>query len=86
MPPGFDEGQIEELFTYHPPQGDQVERYVNLREAHKELAKEILNLTPSSPEQTLAIRALHRCSMHANSAIALEPPGTEDLHAHDPSG
>jgi len=83
---GFDVHQIEELFTYHAPRGSQVERYVQLREAHKELAKKILELTPGCAEQTLAIRALHQCSMNANSAIALEPVGSEDLHGGAPSG
>lgn len=84
--PGFDQHALDELFTYHPPVGTQESRYIELRNQHKELAEKILELTPGSAEQTLAIRALHQCSMHANSAIALEPSGTEDLHAGDPSG
>jgi hypothetical protein len=83
---GFDRASIDELFTYHTPVGSQQSRYIELRSQHKRLAEKILELTPSSAEQTLAIRALHLSSMHANTAIALEPPGTVDLHGEAPSG
>lgn len=58
---------LDNLFKYHAPKGDQIERYAKLREA----AQVIKDLTPESPEQTLAIRNVHRAMMDANSAIAI---------------
>jgi hypothetical protein len=65
---------LARLFTYHPPQGTQPDRYARLRDAAKAHAAVIAELTPESPEQTLAIRAVHLASMHANSAIAVNEP------------
>jgi len=62
---------IENLFSYHPPKGDKADRYGRLRDAAKAYASLIQELTPASAEQTLAIRAVHLASMHANSAIAV---------------
>jgi len=61
---------LEELFLYHAAHGDQAERYDRLRSAALAYATLIYELTPASAEQTLAIRAVHLASMHANSAIA----------------
>lgn len=62
---------LDALFVYHPPRGDQAERYEQLRTAAREYARLIRSLTPSSPEQTLAIRKVHEASMQANAAIAV---------------
>ena len=68
MPPYLN---LDEIFVYHVPFGDQAERYTKLREAAKAYAQTILDLTPSSPEQTLAIRDVQRASMMANASIAI---------------
>ena len=62
---------IDQLFTFHPVQGDQGERYAEIRAKAKELAQLVAKLTPPSPEQTLCIRYLHISQMMANSAIAI---------------
>lgn len=62
---------INRLFTYHPPQGDQGLRYQELRTAAKAYAEKIVALTPESAEQTLAIRAVQQAAMLANAAIAI---------------
>ncbi len=62
---------IDNIFVYHRPFGDQPDRYVALREKAKELARLIQSLTPASAEQTLAMRDLQRCVMMANAAIAI---------------
>lgn len=65
--------QAEDLknrFTYHAPKLDQPERYVKLREAAHELAKDILELTPQSREQLLALTYLEQAIFNANAAIA----------------
>lgn len=68
---------IENLFTYHRPTPEQAERYVKLRDAAKAYALIVAELTPASAEQTLAIRAIHAASMHANSAIAVNEPDAD---------
>lgn len=62
---------LENLFAYHPPKGDQQERYTQLRTAGLEMAKLILKVTPRSPQQTLAIRKLKEVTTLANEAIAV---------------
>lgn len=64
---------IDEVFTYHAPKGNQPERYVALRSKAKELAHLIVALTPEGADQSAAIRKLRECIMTANAAIALEP-------------
>ena len=66
---------LDNIFTYPKPFGepfgDQPERYVAIREKAKEFAKLIIEMTPASTEQTIAIRDLQRCVMMANAAIAI---------------
>jgi hypothetical protein len=61
---------IDNLFTYHPPKGDQVERYGKLREAGKALAEVIIECTPQCADQSAAIRKVREAVMTANAAIA----------------
>lgn len=62
--------QIERVFTYHPLKAGQQERYQALRAKAKELAYLIVESTPESREQSLALTDLERCVMQANAAIA----------------
>lgn len=62
---------VDNLFSHHPPFGDQLERYQILTQAAIAYAKLIQELTPESPEQTLAIRKLQEAKMYANAAIAI---------------
>ena len=62
--------QLENSFTYHAPKGDQPARYVELRDKAKELSFLILEKTPPSREQSLAITKLEESIMWANKAIA----------------
>lgn len=62
--------QVVHNFTYHAPKAGQPERYEALREKAKELAFLILDLTPSSREQSLALTELEYVVMMANAAIA----------------
>jgi hypothetical protein len=62
--------QIENTFTYHAPFGTQLDRYQALREKAKELALLIIDSTPPSREQSMAISQLQLCTMLANAAIA----------------
>lgn len=62
--------EIETRFTYHAPFGTQLRRYDQLRFEAKELAYTILNCTPKSREQSLALTHLETAIMFANAAIA----------------
>ncbi len=63
--------QIEKLFACSPFTEEQNKRSEKIRAAALHLAVIIYESTPGSPEQTLAIRALHQAAMHAISAIAV---------------
>jgi hypothetical protein len=71
---------LENNFSYHAPTEGQPERYGELRETAKYLAYLILNLTPASREQSLAITKLEESVFWANAGIARNPtvpPETE---------
>ncbi len=62
--------QIQNNFTYHPPKGDQLERYPMIRAAGEKFAELIVTATPPSREQSLALTKLEEVVMWANAAIA----------------
>jgi hypothetical protein len=68
----FTEAEIDNIFTYHAPKADQPARYEAIRTAARAFAKVIVANTPSSADQSAAIRKLRICVMTANAAIALE--------------
>jgi hypothetical protein len=61
---------LNNLFIYHAPKGDQTERYQKIRDKAKELAELILECAPQSADQTAAIRKVREAVMTANAAIA----------------
>jgi len=63
--------ELNNIFTYHSPQGDQPARYEKIREAGKHLAQAILDCTPSCADQTAAIRKVREAVMTSNAAIAI---------------
>lgn len=66
--------QLNNIFTYHSPFGDQPQRYVMLRDKAKELAHLIVQFTCPSREQSLAITKLEEAIFFANAAIARNEP------------
>jgi len=62
--------QVENSFTYHPPKEGQPERYEEIRSQAKALAIKILDSSPASREQSLALTKLQEAVMWANAAIA----------------
>lgn len=62
--------QIENNFTYHAPKPGQQEIYTALRAKAKELALLILDSTPESREQSVAITELETAVFWANAALA----------------
>jgi hypothetical protein len=67
--------ELEVRFTYHAPKPGQKERYEELRYQAKRLAELIVESTPDSREQSLALTALEEAVMWANAAIARREPG-----------
>lgn len=68
---GYKNEDLDNLFTYHAPKGDQAERYAKISAAAKEFAKVVLENTPGCPDQTVAIRKIMDARMSANMTIAL---------------
>lgn len=72
---------LDNLFTYHAPHGDQVQRFALIREQGRVLAGAVADFAPPSPERSTAIAKIREAVMWANAAIAChekpptEPPG-----------
>lgn len=62
--------QLDVIWTYHPPKGSQPERYLAIRGKARELAELILETTPKSREQSVALTELETAIFWANAAIA----------------
>lgn len=69
-PPAHQKDVIDWAFTYHPPKGDQAERYERLRNGGRDLANLAASLCPPSRELSLAMTNLEQAIMWANAAIA----------------
>lgn len=62
--------EMYKRFTYHPPKGDQVDRYKQIRDMGYEFAKVICNNSQPSREQSLALTKIDEAVMWANAGIA----------------
>jgi hypothetical protein len=62
--------ELELLFTYHSPTGDQPERYKAIRAAALGFARVIEVNCPPGPDRTDAVRKIREANMTANAAIA----------------
>ena len=62
--------QIEKVFTYHAPKGNQPERYTEIRDVAKNFALLIDQHCPNSREKSLSMTKLEECVMWANAAVA----------------
>ena len=61
---------LEDVFTYHAPTGDQPAKYQRIREAAKHFAAVILEDVPTCGDQQAAIRHVREAAFTANAAIA----------------
>ena len=62
---------IENNFTYHPPKGNQQERYEDIRKTARKLAQTFSVLCPPDTRETaLAMTNLEQAVMWANASIA----------------
>jgi len=61
---------LDNLFSYHAPKDDQLERYTLIRDTGKMFAQIINDNTPAGADRTAAIRKIREAVMTANAAIA----------------
>lgn len=71
--PNSDEA-IGRRYNYHPPIGNQAQRYGEIRDKLAETAKYCRDRSPMSPEQTRAFNALDEAMFLFNAAIARNEP------------
>ena len=69
MPP-FTKEELVNRYSYHAPVGSQTERYGKIRANCLELAEMIVELTPTSREQSTALTNLDEVMFNSNAAIA----------------
>jgi hypothetical protein len=72
--PALTNEELDIRFTYHAPHGDQVERFVAMRDAAKDVALLIRDISPVSREQSCALTALDEVVFWTNAAIARREP------------
>ena len=66
----MDEKDLNNRFTYHAPQGNQADRYTEIRKRAKDLAEFLNGNVPEGREKSLAITKLEECVFWSNAAIA----------------
>ena len=72
QPPSMRE-KIDHWFAYHKPKDDAVvQSHTLIREAGRQMALVIASHTPTSADQSAAIRQVREAVMTANAAIACE--------------
>ena len=71
----FTPALLNDLFTYHPPEGDDPTHYTAIRSAARVFAQTLVDHTPACADQSAAMRKLRECVMTANAAIALKGRG-----------
>lgn len=62
--------KLDNWFTYHLPQSEDIPRYTAIRQAGLEFAKVIEANTPPSADQTAAFRKVREAVMTALASIA----------------
>jgi hypothetical protein len=63
--------EIDNIFTYHAPFGNQAERYERLRAGGRVFAKLINEVCPDSRERSIAFTDLQKVVQMANASIAI---------------
>lgn len=62
--------ELDNAFTYHPPQDSQADRYEALREEGRKLAYAICTACPECAERDIAIDKVREAIMWVNAGIA----------------
>ncbi len=63
---------LDDVFSYHKPDLDDLAKYHTLREAAKVFAQVVLDNTPNCADRFAAIRKIREAVMTANAAVALK--------------
>lgn len=63
---------LDNIFSYHAPTPEQVNKYELLRWHARSFAVAITELVPAGADQTAAIRKLREALFTANAAVALD--------------
>lgn len=66
-----EQGQLDNAFSYHAPDGIQRVKYEALRASAREFAKSVIEFCPPSADRTAALRKVREALMTANASIAL---------------
>ncbi len=67
----MNEFDLNHIFAYHAPSLEQVKQYQTVRDAAKTFAQIIIDNSPASADQSVAIRKIREAVMVTNAAIAL---------------
>lgn len=71
---------LKNNFLYHKPFGDQPNRYEGIRAYGMVMAQHILDSTPISREQSLALTKIEEAVFWANAAIARNEKTTAEVN------
>lgn len=63
---------LDDVFSYHAPEPEQIPKYNALREGAKAFARVIMENCPSCADRSTAIRKVREAVMTANAAVALK--------------
>ena len=61
---------LQNWFTYHKPDDEDIEKYLQIRQMGLEFARTIAEMCPDGPDKTVAIRKVREAVMTANASIA----------------
>jgi hypothetical protein len=61
---------LENWFSYHNPQPDQIKKYAAIRDAALAFAEVVVENTPPCADQTAAVRKIREATFTANASIA----------------
>ncbi len=64
------ETDLDRMFSYHAPKGDQAARYERINQAAKAFARVIVECCPASGDRTNALAIVRDARMWANASIA----------------
>lgn len=64
------QAKLDNWFSYHPPEGDQAERYTVIRAQAQVFAETVARLCPDSADRTVALRHIRDAVFNANASIA----------------
>lgn len=70
--PQFTDSKLDDIFSYHTPTVEDLEKYSAVNKGFLELAKQLSYILPDGPGKTVAIRKLSEARMVVNHAISMK--------------